>query len=95
MLIQPQGWDPIIPPRQGFEFMRELINDMMQADPSKRPVMKEAASRLNVIIKGLDDRKLRSPCLNVGDKLTFTESVVHWTKQYIRKARRIPAIPRA
>ncbi|KAG6808165.1 hypothetical protein H0H92_005178, partial [Tricholoma furcatifolium] len=78
-----------------FEFMRELIDDMMQADPSKRPVMKEAASRLNVIIKGLDDRKLRSPCLIVGYKLTFIESVVHWTKQYIRKTRRIPAIPRA
>ncbi|KAG6804727.1 hypothetical protein H0H92_002868, partial [Tricholoma furcatifolium] len=91
----PQGRDPILPPRQGFEFMRELINDMMQADPSKRPVMKEAASRLNDIIKGLDDRTLRSPCLVVGDKLTFIESVVYWTKQYIRKARRIPAIPRA
>ncbi|KAG6826990.1 hypothetical protein H0H92_013652 [Tricholoma furcatifolium] len=54
------GWVAAAP-KQGFDFMRVLIDDMVNPDPSKRPTMKEAASRLNSIIDGLDDRKLRSP----------------------------------
>ncbi|KAG6804706.1 hypothetical protein H0H92_003087, partial [Tricholoma furcatifolium] len=82
-------------PKQGFEFMRELADDMTNPNPLNRPTMKEAAHRLNVIIEGLSDRKLRSPFLEVGKKMTFTESFMYWMKQYIRKARRIPAIPTA
>ncbi|KAG6824304.1 hypothetical protein H0H92_007277 [Tricholoma furcatifolium] len=88
------GW-PLSGPKQGFEFMRELVDDMTNVDPLKRPTMKEAAHRLNVIIEGLDDRKLRSPVLVVGEKMAFAQSFMYWMKQYIRKARRIPAIPRA
>ncbi|KAG6826032.1 hypothetical protein H0H92_001362 [Tricholoma furcatifolium] len=82
-------------PKQGFDFMRELINDMVNSDPCKRPTMKEAASRSNTIIEGLDDRKLRSPVLDVGKKMSLGQRIVYRTKQYIRKARGIPAIPRA
>ncbi|KAG6826033.1 hypothetical protein H0H92_001363, partial [Tricholoma furcatifolium] len=56
------GWQ-VSKPKQGFEFMRELADDMTNPDPSKRPTMKEAARRLNLIIEGLSDRKLRSPFL--------------------------------
>ncbi|KAG6806157.1 hypothetical protein H0H92_012485, partial [Tricholoma furcatifolium] len=83
-------------PKQGFDFMRELIDDMVNSDPSKRPTMKEAVSRLNTIIEGLDDHKLRSPVLEVGEnKMSFEQRIVYWTKQYIRKACGIAAIPRA
>ncbi|KAG6809343.1 hypothetical protein H0H92_000634 [Tricholoma furcatifolium] len=82
-------------PNQGFEFMRELAEDMTNADPSKRPTMKEAASRLNAIIEGLSDHKLRSPVLKARTKMTFRQRIAHWIKQYIRKAHGIPAIPRA
>ncbi|KAG6827025.1 hypothetical protein H0H92_013507 [Tricholoma furcatifolium] len=81
---------------KGFEFMRELADDMTNPDPSKRPTMKEAASRLNAIIEGLDDHTLRSPVLTVGEsEMSLRQRIVYWTKQYIRKARGIPAIPRA
>ncbi|KAG6805076.1 hypothetical protein H0H92_010840, partial [Tricholoma furcatifolium] len=80
--------------KQGFEFMRELADDMTNSDPSERPTMKEAVSRLNTIIEGLDDRKLRSPVLNVGETMMFRQRIVYWAKQYIREARGIPAIPR-
>ncbi|KAG6809494.1 hypothetical protein H0H92_016038 [Tricholoma furcatifolium] len=88
------GWK-VSQPKQGFDFMRDLADDMTNPDPRKRPTMREAAHRLNVIIEGLSDRKLRSPFLEVGKKMTFMESFTYWMKQYIRKARRIPAIPRA
>ncbi|KAG6813223.1 hypothetical protein H0H92_013110 [Tricholoma furcatifolium] len=84
-----------IRPKKGFEFMRELADDMTHPDPSKRPTMKDAASRLNAIIAGLSDRKLRSPVCKVDRNMTLRESIAHWTKQYIRKIRGIPVIPRA
>ncbi|KAG6821649.1 hypothetical protein H0H92_001644, partial [Tricholoma furcatifolium] len=75
--------------------MRELADDMMNPDPSKRPTMKEAASRLNTIIEGLDDRKLRSPVFMIGGiQMSFGQRIAYWIKQSIRKARGIPAIPR-
>ncbi|KAG6828352.1 hypothetical protein H0H92_008240 [Tricholoma furcatifolium] len=70
------------PAKKGFEFMRQLADDMTNPDPSKRPTMKEAASRLNAIIAGLSDRKLRSPVCNADIEMTLRESIVHWTKQF-------------
>ncbi|KAG6808043.1 hypothetical protein H0H92_005597 [Tricholoma furcatifolium] len=84
-----------ISPKRGFEFMRELVDDMTNSDPSKRPTMREASSRLNTIIKGLSDRKLRSPICDVDRNMTLREYIGHWTKQFIRKIHGIPVIPRA
>ncbi|KAG6918253.1 hypothetical protein DXG01_015627 [Tephrocybe rancida] len=81
--------------KQGFEFMRELVNDMTNADPQKRPLMSEVVPRLNAIIEGLSDWELRSPVIRAGKRLKWRRRVAHWTVQLIRKARGIPAIPRA
>ncbi|KAG6811430.1 hypothetical protein H0H92_007391 [Tricholoma furcatifolium] len=81
--------------KKGFEFMRELADDMTNSDPSKRPTMKVASSRLNVIIKGLSDHKLRSPVCDADRNVAVRQSIRHWKKQYIRKIRGIPVIPRA
>ncbi|KAG6918251.1 hypothetical protein DXG01_015625 [Tephrocybe rancida] len=88
------GWESL-PGKQGFEFMRELVDDMMNTDPQKRPLMSEVVPRLNAIIDGLSDRQLRSPVLDVGERLTWRQRATHWTKQFIRRVRGIPAIPRA
>ncbi|KAH0588446.1 hypothetical protein H2248_004291 [Termitomyces sp. 'cryptogamus'] len=80
--------------RKGFEFMRELVDDMTNPDPLKRPQMSQAASRLNSIIDGLSDWQLRSPIVEVGQRTKVTTFVKHWTKQLVRKARGIPAIPK-
>lgn len=74
--------------------MRELIEDMTNPDPQKRPQMSEANSRLKTIIEGLSDWKLRSPIVEVGQRRTITRFIKHWSTQLIRKARGIPAIPR-
>ena len=35
--------------RLGFEFLRPLVDDMTQADPSKRPTMDEVVERFNQV----------------------------------------------
>ncbi|KAG6815185.1 hypothetical protein H0H87_004331 [Tephrocybe sp. NHM501043] len=81
--------------KQGFEFMRELVDDMTNTDPLRRPTMREVVPRLTTIIEGLSDRKLRSPVLLVDQHLTWSERFAHRVKQFIRRARGVPAIPRA
>ncbi|KAG6901308.1 hypothetical protein C0995_013878 [Termitomyces sp. Mi166 len=76
--------------KKGFEFMRELIDDMTNPDPQKRPQMSEANSRLKTIIEGLSDWKLRSPIVEVGQRTKVTKLTKHWATQLIRKARGIP-----
>ncbi|KAG6898537.1 hypothetical protein C0993_006162 [Termitomyces sp. T159_Od127] len=90
-----QGWDGFAKRKQGFEFMKELVDDMTNPDPQKRPPMTDVVSRFEEISKGLDDKKLRSPVLDVGDKLGTFEKIVHWTTQWTNKLRSIPAIPGA
>ncbi|KAG6886899.1 hypothetical protein C0995_003506 [Termitomyces sp. Mi166 len=80
-------------PPQGFEFLRELITDMVNTDPLKRPRMSEVVSRFDTITLGLMNRKLRSPFIRTGNRLGIFDSAIHWSKQLFRMARGIPAIP--
>ncbi|KAG6835156.1 hypothetical protein H0H93_004374 [Arthromyces matolae] len=82
-------------PKQGFEFLRPLLNDMINSDPLKRPPMAEVVSRFEVIVKGLDDKTLRSPVLEVGKKLRGIEAWIYWFRQWTYRLRGIPAIPHA
>ncbi|KAM5533174.1 hypothetical protein V8D89_013130 [Ganoderma adspersum] len=43
----------------GFEFMRSLIDDMVQRDPAKRPTIGQARSRFEELRGSLSERKLR------------------------------------
>ncbi|KAG6884141.1 hypothetical protein C0993_000978 [Termitomyces sp. T159_Od127] len=87
------GWDGFVKRKQGFDFMEGLIDDMTNSDPQKRPSMTDVVLRFEEIIKGLDDKKLRSPVLDVGEKLGAFRKISHWTTQWINKLRGIPAIP--
>ncbi|GLB37865.1 putative expressed protein [Lyophyllum shimeji] len=89
------GWENMVKPKQGFEFMRELISDMTNKDPLKRPTMDEVVSRFDDIIKRLSAKKLRSPVLKVGEIPGMFRFIVHWSKQTSYTARRLPPIPRA
>ncbi|KAJ7502438.1 hypothetical protein B0H11DRAFT_1907015 [Mycena galericulata] len=48
----------------GFEFMRSLVADMVQGDPTLRPSMDEVVERFEEIVRGLSGRKLRSRVAN-------------------------------
>ncbi|KAG6846750.1 hypothetical protein H0H93_012102, partial [Arthromyces matolae] len=80
-------------PKQGFDFMRELVNDMTNPNPLKRPSMTEVVSRFDVLIQGLDDKALRSPYLEVGKELRGMDLWKHRFKHWIYRLRGFPAIP--
>ncbi|KAG6835759.1 hypothetical protein H0H93_014935 [Arthromyces matolae] len=89
------GWDGRAPARpQGFEFMRELIKDMVHEAPLKRLRMSEVALRFDTIVARQSGLTLRSPVILDGFPLDFLDSVSHWTRQLFRMACRIPAIPK-
>jgi len=88
------GWENRVKAKKGFEFMRELVSDMVNNDPKKRPTMNEVVSRFDDIIKGLSMWKLRSPVVDADASLGVFGSVAHWSKQLRYIALRLPAIPR-
>ncbi|KAG9309316.1 hypothetical protein JVU11DRAFT_10804 [Chiua virens] len=81
--------------KRGFEFMKPLVADMIQADPSKRPKMDEVVSRFEGIRRGLNGRTLRSRVVDTDEDLF--ERVVRTTSYWKRRmefiVRRVPAIP--
>ncbi|KAG6834913.1 hypothetical protein H0H93_006422 [Arthromyces matolae] len=79
---------------QGFEFLRELIKDMINEVPFKRPRMSEVAFRFDAIVAKQSNFKLRSPVIMTGARHGFFDSVSHWSTQLLHMARRIPAIPK-
>ncbi|KAG6836481.1 hypothetical protein H0H93_007650 [Arthromyces matolae] len=87
------GWDGIVKAKQGFEFMRGLVDDMTQTDPRKRPSMADVVMRFDEIVKVLDEKKLRSPVLEVGKKMGLGKAFSHKASQWSSRLKRIPAIP--
>ncbi|KAF4588476.1 hypothetical protein EYR40_010027 [Pleurotus pulmonarius] len=81
--------------RSGFEFMRPLVTDMTQADPSKRPTMDEVVERFEIIMKGLGSWKLRSRVVKSKDSyfMGFFRSIRHWRRRIVFVAKRVPPIP--
>ncbi|KAN0084563.1 Protein kinase-like domain containing protein [Tylopilus felleus] len=79
----------------GFDFMRPLITDMVQRDPSKRPTMDEVVERFGAIRAGLNSRTLRSRIISKGENLyqRVTRGTFHWLRQIGYITRGIPAIP--
>ncbi|KAJ7467099.1 kinase-like domain-containing protein [Mycena latifolia] len=84
-----------ISPKLGFDFIKPLVGDMVQDDPSKRPTIDEVVARFEKIQRGLSSWKLRSRVVKT------TESPWHLirrTSHLLRRIgyilRRVPAIPR-
>ncbi|KAF8191461.1 kinase-like domain-containing protein [Mycena galopus ATCC 62051] len=78
--------------KRGFEFMQELVADMVQEDPAKRPSMDEVVDRFSRIKTGLSPWKLRSQFTS-DNSIGILRSTSHWIRQLYFMARRIPAIP--
>ncbi|KAG6835613.1 hypothetical protein H0H93_016512 [Arthromyces matolae] len=90
----PDGWEDMGIPKQGLEFMKPLIDDMTASVPKKRPSMADVVKRFDEILKGVDDTTLRSPVLNIGQRMKIRKKVAHWTIQWLYKLLRISALPR-
>ncbi|KAF7422586.1 hypothetical protein PC9H_010742 [Pleurotus ostreatus] len=79
----------------GFDFMKPLVADMTQADPTKRPTMDEVVERFEKIRKDLTPWKLRSRVVEVPESpfsKTF-RNLGHWKRRIWFMARRVPPVP--
>ncbi|PIL35983.1 hypothetical protein GSI_01643 [Ganoderma sinense ZZ0214-1] len=52
----------------GFEFMQSFVEDMVQKDPEKRPIISQARSRFEGLRGSLSERKLRSRVMIYRDE---------------------------
>ena len=80
---------------RGFDFMKDLIDDMVQADPGKRPTIEEVESRFNEKFHRLTRWKLRSRLVRKNEWLIERGiyGIVHAirTAKYLMK--RLPPLP--
>ncbi|KIM37420.1 hypothetical protein M413DRAFT_77141 [Hebeloma cylindrosporum] len=89
-----------IPGYKGFDFMKPLIDDMVQDDPSKRPSMDEVVQRFEELVQGLTQWKLGAWAAP-RRKYFFRRMRIpidiasHWKRKMIYILRKIPAIPTA
>ncbi|KAJ7238560.1 kinase-like domain-containing protein [Mycena haematopus] len=72
-----EGWD-IAARKLGFEFMRPLVKDMIQTDPSQRPSM---------------DEVLHSRVVKETEIFGSYYNIPHWLCQISFIVRRVPPIP--
>ena len=83
--------------RRGFGFLKPLLDDMCQEDPTKRPTIDEVVRRFADIVAGLSSWKLSSRVV-YKDELPFLSIYrypTHWVKQIVRMVQRIPPVPTA
>lgn len=90
--VEGRGYGPR-PPKLGFEFLRPLMEDMVQDDPALRPTMDEVVRRFDEIIRGLSRRKLRSRVVKVDDDFDCFYAVTHWFRMIASIIRRREPIP--
>ncbi|KAJ7143383.1 kinase-like domain-containing protein [Mycena crocata] len=83
------------PKIRGFHFMENLVTDMMQDDPTKRPRMDAVISRFSDITARLSHWKLRSRFVEEGESafIGIFRSIFHWAHQLRLMAAGLPAVP--
>lgn len=82
--------------KSGFEFLKPLVDDMVQDDPSKRPTMEQAVERFDSIRQHLSTWKLRSR-VTARDEGPFEHmyrGAAHWKRRISFIVSRVSAIPR-
>ena len=75
--------------------MEPLVQDMVQADPSKRPTMEEVTVRFDKIRQSLSGWKLRSRVVDDEEDALerVARTVSHWIRRVSFVVRRVPPIP--
>ncbi|KAH9920134.1 uncharacterized protein B0H18DRAFT_1025266 [Fomitopsis serialis] len=80
---------------RGFEFMEELVADMVQADPGKRPTIAEVETRFNDGYRRLSSWQLRSRLVHRGEN-GFVRAILDTMHFFVKAqsvAKRRPPIP--
>ncbi|KAJ6461161.1 kinase-like domain-containing protein [Mycena vitilis] len=91
-----EGFPPMnIPRKYGFGFMKKLVSDMVQDDPTKRPDIDEVVARFDKIQRRLSSWKLRSRVVKEGEitPVHLGRVARHWWRRVKFILNRVPAIP--
>ncbi|KAG2367123.1 hypothetical protein BDR07DRAFT_1351562 [Suillus spraguei] len=82
--------------KKGFEFLKPLVDDMVQDDPHKRPTMEVVVERFESIRQQLSTWKLRSRIISQdeGPFEHLYRGVTHWSRRIGFIVKRAPAVPR-
>ncbi|KAJ6478647.1 kinase-like domain-containing protein [Mycena vitilis] len=83
---------PYVLQKIGFEFMNQLVTDMVNTDPSKRPTMEEVVDRFEDLVRGMSNWKLRSQVAK-KQHFRFLYTLSHCMLTVRLIAGRKPAIP--
>ncbi|KAF8200021.1 hypothetical protein K438DRAFT_1583130 [Mycena galopus ATCC 62051] len=79
---------------RGFEFMRPLVDDMVQDDPTKRPTIDQVVTRFAEIQQGLWSWKLRSRVIGKREFRFQPDRIIsHWYRKMRSIMMRVPAVP--
>ncbi|KAJ6538827.1 hypothetical protein DFH09DRAFT_1368731 [Mycena vulgaris] len=70
----------ISPGMKGLAFLRPLVEEMMQDDPTERPTMDEVSGKFRWTLRARAAEKDEAPPM-----LGFFLSVIHWTKMGFRR----------
>jgi serine/threonine protein kinase len=78
------GLEDIASGYRGLEWLKPLVLDMTQKDPSKRPTMKEVITRFESLISQLSQWKLRSPAVHSDELLivSLLRSPMRWKRSW-------------
>lgn len=79
----------------GLEFLRPLVDDMVQAEPSKRPTIDQVIDRFETIVGALSTWKLRSRVAKEQDHPLHSLylATAHWLRRVGFVIARRPAVP--
>jgi hypothetical protein len=78
----------------GFEFMQDLVDEMTDVDPARRPLIEDVVTKFSQIRKSLSGFKLCSPLVSKQKPILFTIfSHAKQAFQYIFSPRRRAALP--
>lgn len=82
--------------KKGFEFLKALVDDMVNDDPCKRPTMEVVVERFESIRQQLSTWKLRSRVISQdeGPFENLYHGVTHWSRRIGFIVKRAPAVPR-
>jgi hypothetical protein len=75
--------------------MVPLVEDMINPEPSARPLMADVVTRFAIIRSSLNTGKLRSRIVNRDDSslFGFFRCIAHWSRRLVYAIRRVPPIP--
>ncbi|KAJ8515361.1 hypothetical protein ONZ45_g7197 [Pleurotus djamor] len=85
----------LIKRKRGFDFLKPLVADMTQSDPTKRPTIGQVIERFEEIRSKLSTWTLRSRVIEVNESYfsKVYRGIGHWKRKFLFVLRNVPPVP--